>query len=322
MSNTKMPVLYRNGRGTVSLMAIPFLLMQLSVLLVFTTHFSWTAVWLCLAIFWGRMFFVTGVYHRYFSHRTYKMGRVFQFIMAWMACTTVQKGPLWWAAHHRHHHAHSDDETDLHSPKNGFWHSHWLWFLYEETTETNYSKIPDFAKYAELRWLNRWWVIPPISLALVLFAIGGWQHVVWGFFVSTFLLSNGTYTINSLSHILGRQRFHSGDTSRNNWYLAILTLGEGWHNNHHRYQASARNGFYWYEYDVTFYILKLLSLFGLVWDLKPVPAAVLEEGRANDRLRVEARRKGEDFAPVSLERLRAMSETLVPGRQKLATETS
>ncbi len=305
-------VLYKNERGTITAGAIPFLLLQLSVLLVFTTHFSWAGVVLCLATFWGRMFFVTAVYHRYFSHKSYRMGRVFQFIMAWMGATTVQKGPLWWAAHHRHHHGHSDKETDLHSPKEGFWHSHWLWFLYEETTETNYRAIPDFAKFPELRWLNRWWYLPPVTMALILLAVGGWHYVVWGFFVSTFLLSNGTYTINSLSHLLGRQRYHSGDTSRNNWYLAILTLGEGWHNNHHRYQSSARNGFFWYEYDITYYILKLLSLVGLVRDLKPVPQAVLEEGRANDRLRRSARRRGEKFAPLPLERLKAMRDALAP----------
>ena len=310
MPQSKSFVLYKNERGTVTAGAIPFILLQLSVLLVFTTHFSWEGLLLCVGLFWGRMFFVTGVLHRYFSHKTYRMDRIFQFIMAFLACTTIQKGPLWWAAHHRHHHAHSDDDTDLHSPKHGFWHSHWLWFLYEETTETNYDRIPDFAKYPEIVWLNRWWVIPPVILAVALVAIGGWHYLVWGFFVSSFVLSNGTYTINSLSHVLGRQRFFSRDTSRNNWYLAILTLGEGWHNNHHRYQAAARNGFYWYEYDITFYILKLLSFVGLVRDLKGVPEAVLAEGRASDRLRREARRKGEPFAPLPLERLKAMRDAL------------
>ena len=158
--------------------------------------------------------------------------------------------------------------------------------------------------------MNRWWYLPPVALAAGLFVLGGWHYLVWGFFVSTFLLSNGTYTINSLSHLLGNQRYVSGDTSRNNWYLAVLTLGEGWHNNHHRYQASARNGFYWYEYDVTYYILRLLSLLGLVWDLKQVPVAVLEEGQANDRLRVEARRRGEMFAPLPLARLKAMRDAI------------
>lgn len=301
---------WHSGRGTITLGAIPFLLLQLSVLLVFTTYFSWAGLALCLGLYAVRMFAVTGVYHRYFSHKTYKMGRVMQFLMALLGTTAVQKGPLWWAAHHRHHHGHSDQPTDLHSPKEGFWHSHWLWFLYDETTETNFAKIQDFAKYPELRWLNTYWFVPPTLLGVGLYLVAGWHFVVWGFFVSTFLLANGTYTINSLSHLFGNQRFVSGDTSRNNWLLAIITLGEGWHNNHHRYQASARNGFYWYEYDITYYVLRALSFVGLVSGLKPVPAAVLEEGRENDRLAKAARRRGEKFAPLPLERLRAMRDAL------------
>ena len=291
--------IYQNKNGTFTLDVLPFLIiLNLGVLLVFTTHFSWTGVLVCIASYYVRMFGVTGVYHRYFSHKTYKMGRVTQFFMALLGATANQKGPLWWGVTHRHHHAYSDKPEDLHSPKKGFWHSHMFWFLTEESLDVDYKKIGDFAKYPELRFLDRFWYLPPTAYALALYFIGGWHIVVWGFFVSTFFLQNGTFTINSLSHLFGNQRYYTGgDTSRNNWFLAILTLGEGWHNNHHKYGAAARNGFYWYEYDITYYILKLMSFVGLTWDLKPVPERVLAEGRENDRLSRQARKNGLKFIP-------------------------
>lgn len=292
-----------NEHGIITLSAIPFLLLQASVLLVLTTHFSWAGLGLCLVSWVVRQWGITGGYHRYFSHKTYKMGRVMQFIVGFIGAASAQKGPLWWAAHHRQHHAHSDTERDWHTPKKGWWHSHWNWFLYEETRDCDYNKIVDFSKYPELRFLDNWWIIPVVSWAVACFAIGhftgtgAYHMLVWGFFVSTFILQNATYTINSLAHIWGKRRYHTGDTSRNNWVLAFFLLGEGWHNNHHKYQQAARNGFYWYEYDFTFYGIKLLSWLGLAWDLKPVPEKILEEGRRNDRARKLARRRGEKWLP-------------------------
>lgn len=290
-------VLWRDRYGTITLSSLPFALLMLSGLFVFTTHFSWLGLGVCFISWAVRQWAITGVYHRYFSHKSYKVGRVTQFLLALLGTTAAQKGPLWWAAHHRHHHGFSDTEKDLHSPKRGFWRSHWFWFLYHETTEVDYKKIVDFAKYPELRWLDKYWYLPPTVLGFGMFFIGGWHIVVWGFFVSTVILANLTYTINSFCHLIGKQRFHSGDTSRNNFVFALLLLGEGWHNNHHRYQQSARNGFYWWEVDITFYVIKLMSFVGLAWDLKPVPEKVLQEGRENDRLRREARKQGQRFAP-------------------------
>ncbi len=258
------------------------------------TAFDWT---ICILGYFGRMFFITGVYHRYFSHKSYKTSRWFQFILAWMAQTSAQKGVLWWGAHHRVHHRTSDTVQDPHSMKHyGFWYSHLGWILGPDYKETHFNLIQDYAKFKELLWLNTWHAIPPVVYALSLFAIGGFvntepavlQDMVYGswhlggalstlligFFLSTALLYHGTFSINSIMHKFGRPRYKTGDESRNSIWLALLTMGEGWHNNHHYYMVSARQGFFWWEIDMTFYILKMMSWFGLVWDLKGVPDKV------------------------------------------------
>lgn len=239
-------------------------------------------VWAAAAYAVG-MFFVTGGYHRYFSHRAYKTSRPFQFLLG-LGCTlTIQKGPLWWAHHHRHHHRHSDDPQDLHSPaQSGFWWSHIGWILSDDFEATDYAKIKDFAKYPELVWLDKYHLVPPVALAVLLYLVGGPVALVWGFFVSISLLWHGTFTINSLTHVWGVRRYQTTDDSRNNFLLALITHGEGWHNNHHFYQSSARQGWRWYQIDVSYYVLKLLSLPRLVWDLRPVPEHV-REGRLNDK---------------------------------------
>ena len=262
--------------------ALPFVLIHLAALGALWSGVTPAAVICCIVLFFVRMFAVTGGYHRYFSHRTYKTSRVFQFVLAFVAQTTAQKGALWWAAHHRQHHRFSDQVGDLHSPViDGFWYSHLGW-LFNGTSATDYSKIPDFAAYPELRFLNRYFLLPPIALGVATFLLLGWSGLFVGFFLSTVLTWHATFTINSLSHVFGKRRFATTDDSRNNWMLALLTLGEGWHNNHHRFPASTRQGFYWWEVDITFYILKVLSWLGLVWDLRPVPTRILEEGRVLD----------------------------------------
>ena len=238
--------------------------------------FSWPLVALCALTYALRMFAITAGYHRYFSHRSFRTGRVFQFVLAVLGASSLQKGPLWWAAHHRHHHLHSDDEHDLHSPEqDGFWWSHIGWILSDAHNDTDFEGIPDFARFPELRWLNRYHAVPGILLAVVLFVAGGWPAVVWGFFVSTVLLWHATFSVNSLCHLFGRKRFATSDDSRNNWWMAIFTLGEGWHNNHHHYMASARQGFFWWEIDVSYYTLRLLSVFGVVWGLRQPPKRLL-----------------------------------------------
>jgi stearoyl-CoA desaturase (Delta-9 desaturase) len=266
--------------------AAPFIAIHVLALGSFWIGVTPAAAICCVALYFVRMFAVTGVYHRYFSHRTYKTSRVFQFMLAFLAQTTAQRGVLWWAAHHRHHHRYSDMREDTHSvAQDGFWYSHVLWIFEKGNQATDFNRIRDFARFPELRFLEKYYLLPPILMGVVVFFTLGASGLFFGFFASTVLLWHGTFTINSLSHVFGRRRFETTDHSRNNWLLAIITMGEGWHNNHHRYCASTRQGFYWYEYDFTYYILKALSFVGLVWKLQPVPASVLEEGRQSKRLR-------------------------------------
>jgi stearoyl-CoA desaturase (delta-9 desaturase) len=243
--------------------------------------FSWLGVALCVALYVPRMFVVTGGYHRYFSHRSYKTSRWFQFLLAFGATMCAQKGVLWWAAHHRVHHKLSDEPGDLHSVKqSGFWWAHMGWILARDLEGTNVDRIRDFSKYPELRWLDRYWMVPPLVAAALTYAAGGFFALVWGFAVCQVLCWHGTFTINSLSHLWGRRRYATTDDSRNNLVLALITLGEGWHNNHHHYQVAARQGFTWWEIDITYYGLRALAAIGLIWDLHGVPAHVLEDESA------------------------------------------
>lgn len=237
----------------------------------------------CVGLYVARMFFITGVYHRYFAHRAYKMGRVMQFLMAFGGATAAQKGPLWWAAHHRGHHKHSDQLTDVHSPKDGFLWSHLGWIISTQYDETEWDRIKDFAKYPELRLLNQFHLVPPILLGLATFLIGGWSMLICGFFLSTVLLYHGTFSINSLAHVIGRRRYITTDTSKNSFILALITLGEGWHNNHHYYQSTANQGFFWWEIDISYYILKALSWVGLTRDLRKPPKHILDSNRIGER---------------------------------------
>ncbi len=261
------------------LVSLPFYAVHVTAAVgVALMGFSWSGVALALALYYVRMFGVTGGYHRYFSHRTYRTSRAFQLVLAVLAQSSIQKGALWWAAHHRDHHKYSDTPKDPHSYRDyGFWYSHVGWILSSETEETDYSRISDLARYPELRWLNKWHVVPSVVLAVALFFIGGWHALLWGFFVSTTLLWHGTFTINSLSHIWGKRRYATTDDSKNNPVLAIVTMGEGWHNNHHYYPRSVRQGFRWWQIDMTYYVLRSLALVGIVWDLH-VPSQKIIDG--------------------------------------------
>jgi stearoyl-CoA desaturase (delta-9 desaturase) len=254
----------------------PFWAIHLACVGVFFVDFSWWYVALAIGGYAVRMFGVTGGYHRYFSHRTYSTGRVFQFIMAFLAMSSSQKGVIWWASHHRHHHAHSDQEHDVHSPQDGFWWSHVGWILSRDYEATEEHYVRDLMRFPELVWLDKYFIVPPTVWGIAMFLIAGLPGLLWGLCISTVLLWHGTFTINSLSHVWGKARYVTTDTSRNNFILAIITLGEGWHNNHHRFQSAARNGFFWWELDITYYTLKLLSLVGIVKDLRPVPAHLLD----------------------------------------------
>jgi stearoyl-CoA desaturase (Delta-9 desaturase) len=266
--------------------ALPFVLVHLACIAAVWTGVTWTAVAICVVLYWLRIFAIGAGYHRYFSHRAYATSRVFQFVLACLAMSSAQKSVLWWAAKHRHHHLHSDSERDVHSPRHrGFMYSHVGWIFTRRHDRADLGKVADFARYPELRWLHRFELLPALALAVVCLLVAGWSGLVVGFFWSTVLVYHATFCINSLAHVRGRTRYVTGDDSRNNWLLAIFTMGEGWHNNHHAYQSSVRQGFRWWEFDPTYYTLRALSWLGIVWDLKTPPERVLRnEQRLGSRV--------------------------------------
>lgn len=266
--------------------ATPFVLLHLALFLVFFVGTSPVAYVVGLCSYLLRGFAITGFYHRYFSHKSFSTSRVFQFIFATVGCSALQRGPLWWCAHHRDHHSFADSEDDPHSPRyRGFWYSHMGWFMYPKHFKTRVERIPDFIKYPELRFLNRFDLVVPFMFAMLLFMVGvilenvapqwgtsGIQMVVWGFLVPTLFIFHVTAAVNSLCHRFGSRPYATKDSSRNNPLVALFALGEGWHNNHHRLPYVVRQGFRWYEYDFTYYVLRLMASVGLIWDLKEPPA--------------------------------------------------
>ena len=268
---------------------IPFVALHLGCLAVFFVGWSVPSIMVALILYIVRMFAITGFYHRYFSHRSFKTSRFIQFFFAVLGASAVQRGPLWWSSYHRYHHKHSDTAMDIHSPSQaGFWKSHMFWFMGKSNFRTKNELIGDFIKYPELRILDRFDTLVPILLAVGVTFIGyilntykpewgtnGPQLFVWGFIISTVFLFHGTCSTNSIAHRFGTRRYITGDDSRNNLFISLITLGEGWHNNHHHYPSSINQGFYWWEIDITYAVLKVLSLFGIIWDLKKVPKNIL-----------------------------------------------
>ena len=255
---------------------VPFLLIHAGCAAAIWSGVTWQAIAICVVLYWSRMFAIGAGYHRYFSHRAYATSRVFQFILAFLAQSSAQKSVLWWAAKHRHHHLHSDTRRDVHSPRHkGFVYSHVGWIFARQHDATDLQKVADFSSFPELMWLHKLEVLPAILIAALCVFIAGWTGLVVGFLWSTVLLYHATFCINSLAHVHGRKRYVTGDESRNNWLLALFTMGEGWHNNHHAYQSSAQQGFRWWELDLTYYILRVLCWLGIVWDLKTPPEQVL-----------------------------------------------
>jgi stearoyl-CoA desaturase (delta-9 desaturase) len=256
--------------------AIPFVLVHLACFGAIWSGVTWPAVILGVTLYWLRIFAIGAGYHRLFSHRAYSTSRVFRFILAVLAQSSAQKSVLWWAAKHRHHHLHSDTEHDVHSPRHtGFIYSHLGWIFSRRHDTFDETTVSDLMRYPEMRWLHKFEIVPAIVLAGLCFLIAGWPGLFVGFFWSTVLVYHATFCINSLAHVRGSTRYVTGDDSRNNWILAVFTMGEGWHNNHHAFQSSVRQGFRWWEIDPTYYILKALSWTGLVWGLRMPPAQVV-----------------------------------------------
>ena len=255
-----------------------------AVVLPFFVSFTWVGVALFAAFYSIRVFGLTAGYHRYFAHRGYKTSRWFQFVLGCMGASALQRGPIWWAGHHRSHHKHSDTDLDVHSPvTSSVWWSHVGWVLSDKFNTTPWHQMKDWAKFPEMKWLDKWDVLPGVLVAPFCFAVGylfggmagAWSGLVWGFFVSTVAVYHVTFMVNSVCHLFGSRRYATGDDSRNNWLVGLLTFGEGWHNNHHHYPSAARQGFKWWEIDISYMVLKALSAVGVVWDLRqPTPRAL------------------------------------------------
>ncbi|MFL2980467.1 MAG: acyl-CoA desaturase [Methylophilaceae bacterium] len=277
---------------------IPYIIIHLSVISIFFVDFSLTAFWVFIGMYAIRMFAITGFYHRYFSHKTFKTSRLMQFIFAIIGASAVQRGPIWWAAHHREHHMHSDTIYDKHSPKaHSFFWSHTGWFLTKANFITHTRLVKELSRYPELRLIDRFDIIIPILTCLGLFYVGeylniaypaletnGLQLLSWGFILSTILLYHSTFLVNSVAHLWGKKRYNTKDSSRNNFIVAILTFGEGWHNNHHHFPGSASQGFYWWEIDITYYLLKLLNTFGIIWDIRTVSSNIRESNKIKSQI--------------------------------------
>lgn len=275
--------------------SLPLLFMHIACVGVFFVRGGWAAFAVFAGMYVVHVFALTAGYHRYFSHKSFKTSRAFQYILAVLGTTAAQRDPLWWASHHRIHHQTADTEDDPHSPRlHGFWWAHIGWVMKRELTETRFDKIKDFAKYPELLWLNRHPYAPAMALAAFLLSLGsllhaarpawgatGPQFLFYGFFLSTVAVYHVTFCINSVSHMFGSRRFAVEDNSRNNWVLGLLAMGEGWHNNHHRYSVCARQGFRWWEIDLSYLALRMLQWFHIVWDIREPPKAVLNEGRVS-----------------------------------------
>ena len=267
---------------------IPFVVVHLVCLAAVWTGVHTTDLIIAAGLYALRMFGVTAGYHRYFAHRGFKTSRTFAFVLAFLAQSSAQRGILWWAGNHRQHHRFSDTDKDVHSPvRHGFWHAHLGWFFTDEHKHTDLRAVPDFAQYPELVWLDRHPYLPAFLTGFLVWLLAGWSGLVVGFFWSTVVLWHATFSINSLAHVIGRRRYETGDRSRNNLWLALLTFGEGWHNNHHHYQSAARQGFRWYEIDVSYYLLKTLAAVGLVWDLRCPPGRVVHSEQRLRRAVVE-----------------------------------
>lgn len=271
---------------------ILFMCVHLAALVgMWVTGWSWKWAVMAWVSYYVRMIVVTAGYHRYFAHRSYRTSRVFQFLLALGAQSAAQRGVLWWAGHHRWHHKYSDTPLDVHSAKqHGFWHAHMGWLLTGAWNETDQKLVPDLAKFPELRWLDRplLHLAPVLALGLAFLLLGGLPGLVWGFLLSTVMVWHGSFAVNSFAHLVGKRRYATRDDSRNSWLLAILTTGEGWHNNHHHFPGSARQGFFWWEIDITYYVLLGLAKLGLVWDVRRVPESSRSAVLAQDDARSAA----------------------------------
>ncbi|MCB0272802.1 MAG: acyl-CoA desaturase [Bdellovibrionales bacterium] len=283
---------------------LPMLVMHIgAIVTVYLSGFSWVALGVCVLMYYVRMFGITAGFHRYFAHRSYKTSRFFQFVMAWIGTSATQLGPIWWAGHHRDHHKFSDTERDVHSPvQRGFWWAHIGWLWSDKYNKTKYENMKDFENYPELLWINKYFLVPPVVLAVAMFGLGvflqnyfpalgtsGLQMLAWGFFASTVILYHGTFLVNSATHMVGKRVYPTTDDSRNSMWIALVTMGEGWHNNHHFFPSNESQGLEWWQIDMSHYVLTMLSWVGIVWDIKRIPRRLIESKKISNVDAVETK---------------------------------
>lgn len=311
---------HREGGGR-SYMAVVYVAIHLAAAAVFWLDVSMWDLLLGLALLQARGFCISGGYHRLLAHHSYKTSRAFRFLLAAGGCASLRGGPLWWVAHHRSHHRHSDTEADIFTPEKGFWWSYCGWLVSGRFDKTDYRIVRDLARYPELRWLNRNWLLPPILLGGTILLVGGWTTFLVGFCLSSVLLFHGMASLDSLNHLVGLRRYDTGDGSRNSFVLALFNLGEGWHNNHHHYQSSANSGFFWWEIDGTYTLLRLLACFRLVWDLRTPPPEVLQRSLLSGRSPQTANEFADEltYAAVTHDRVEMNdAETIEPEKEQAA----
>jgi stearoyl-CoA desaturase (delta-9 desaturase) len=283
-----------------------FWTVQVSALLAFAVPFRWAFVAVWAASHFLRAIGLTLAFHRYYAHRAFKMNRIARFVWTWIGTSAMQKGPIWWAGHHVNHHKYADRDGDPHSPMvSGVYYAHIGWFLNDtkhDKLEANNPVLRDFSKIPEIAFIEKYFFLPPLTLAIAMFAIGGLPLLVWGFCLPTMTLAHATFAINTVNHMFGSRRFETVDESRNNPVTAFFAVGEGWHNNHHRYQRAARNGFYWWEFDATWYVIRAMKAVGLVWEVQAVPKRIYEEARVVKAKRAMRRAPSIiESVPLSLE---------------------
>lgn len=243
--------------------------------------FTWDALLVAIALHWIAIGWGIGMgYHRLHTHRSYKVPKLLDYFFAVCGTLTLEGGPMFWVAVHRIHHQKSDQEGDPHTPRDGKWWAHILWMIFGESLHAKkdvFDKYaPDLAKDPFYRWLNTYHWIPLTVVGLALLAIGGLPWLLWGVAVRVVFGLHATWLVNSATHLWGSRRFHTTDDSKNNWWVALLTFGEGWHNNHHAHPASARHGLAWYELDITWMQILLLKKLGIATDVRLPKAAQIE----------------------------------------------
>jgi stearoyl-CoA desaturase (delta-9 desaturase) len=269
-----------------------FWIVQASALLIFFIPFSWELAALWAASHFLRAVGLTLAFHRYYAHRAFQMNRIARFVWTFIGIAAMQKGPLWWAGHHVNHHRFADRDGDPHSPMiSGVYYAHIGWFLNDarhDRLEPSNPVVRDFSKVPEIAWLDRYFAVPPLMLAAAMYLAGGMPWLIWGFCLPTMTLAHATFAINTVNHMFGTRRFDTIDESRNNALTAFFAVGEGWHNNHHRYQRAARNGFYWWEFDPTWYVIRIMAAVGLAWDVHRVPERIYREAQAAKARRAAA----------------------------------